>query len=77
MSSFSLQFCHMFHNFDTLICEFQNSHFFTFQIEFLNAKDFRGRTALHAAATNDNETCTRILLQAGGKEAKILLLPHW
>ncbi|KFM82206.1 Potassium channel AKT3, partial [Stegodyphus mimosarum] len=34
-------------------------------IQFLNAKDSRGRTALHAAATNENETCTRILLQAG------------
>ncbi|GIY11810.1 hypothetical protein CDAR_516591 [Caerostris darwini] len=34
-------------------------------LAFLNVKDSHGRTALHAAATNENETCTRILLQAG------------
>ncbi|GFS33109.1 potassium channel AKT3 [Trichonephila inaurata madagascariensis] len=32
---------------------------------YLNKTDSHGRTALHAAATNENETCTRILLQAG------------
>lgn len=35
------------------------------QLQYLNAVDSLGRTALHAAATNANETCTRILLQAG------------
>ncbi|XP_067128785.1 leucine-rich repeat serine/threonine-protein kinase 1 [Centruroides vittatus] len=35
------------------------------QLQYLNAMDSLGRTALHAAATNANETCTRILLQAG------------
>ncbi|XP_022246027.1 leucine-rich repeat serine/threonine-protein kinase 1-like [Limulus polyphemus] len=35
------------------------------QVQHLNATDTFGRTALHAAATNENETCARILLQAG------------
>ncbi|CAM1297638.1 Uncharacterised protein g1884 [Pycnogonum litorale] len=35
------------------------------QIELIDSVDGFGRTALHAAATNESETCLRILLQAG------------
>lgn len=35
------------------------------QVEFINAVDMFGRTALHDAATNRDETCARILLQTG------------
>ncbi|GFU17972.1 hypothetical protein NPIL_460501 [Nephila pilipes] len=44
------------------------------KLEFLNTTDSHGRTALHAAATNENETCSRILLQAGGNASSILFL---
>ncbi|XP_023236619.1 leucine-rich repeat serine/threonine-protein kinase 1-like [Centruroides sculpturatus] len=51
------------------------------QLQYLNAMDSLGRTALHAAATNANETCTRILLQAGGtyhteRYNNLILLPN-
>ncbi|CAN7950228.1 unnamed protein product, partial [Ixodes pacificus] len=36
------------------------------QVRFINATDMHGRTALHGAATNSDETCTRVLLQTGG-----------
>uniref|UniRef100_A0A147BMZ4 non-specific serine/threonine protein kinase n=1 Tax=Ixodes ricinus TaxID=34613 RepID=A0A147BMZ4_IXORI len=35
------------------------------QVRFINATDMHGRTALHGAATNSDETCTRVLLQTG------------
>lgn len=35
------------------------------QIAYINSRDTRGRTALHAAAANESHICTRILLQAG------------
>nr|XP_037280613.1 leucine-rich repeat serine/threonine-protein kinase 1-like [Rhipicephalus microplus] len=35
------------------------------QVRLIDAPDMHGRTALHAAATNSDETCARILLQSG------------
>ena len=35
------------------------------ELDCLNARDSWGRTALHAAATNENSQCLRILTQAG------------
>ncbi|XP_064473089.1 leucine-rich repeat serine/threonine-protein kinase 1-like isoform X2 [Ornithodoros turicata] len=35
------------------------------QVEFINVADMFGRTALHDAATNRDETCARVLLQTG------------
>lgn len=35
------------------------------QVHFINSVDMHGRAALHGAATNSDETCTRILLQTG------------
>ncbi|KAK9506852.1 hypothetical protein O3M35_008713 [Rhynocoris fuscipes] len=36
------------------------------QLSNMNSQDSWGRTPLHAAATTENSTCLRILLQAGG-----------
>ncbi|KAH6928290.1 hypothetical protein HPB50_013953 [Hyalomma asiaticum] len=41
------------------------------QVRLIDAPDMHGRTALHAAATNSDETCARILLQSGD-----LVLPN-
>ena len=37
------------------------------ELTCLNAADSLGRTALHAAATNQGSKCLRILVQAGAK----------
>ena len=41
------------------------------ELDCLNARDSWGRTALHAAATNENSQCLRILTQAGAGKLKI------
>lgn len=47
------------------------------QIAYINSRDTRGRTALHAAAANESQICTRILLQAGGKQDYAFDLKNW
>lgn len=45
------------------------------QVHFINSVDMHGRAALHGAATNSDETCTRILLQTGGMSFDIVSCP--
>ena len=43
----------------------------------LNAKDSWGRTALHAAATNDESRCLRILVQVRRSFLVFVFTPQW
>ena len=44
------------------------------ELACLNARDSWGRTALHAAATNDDSRCLRILVQVENMKTSSLLL---